>query len=63
MARRKRRKQQVTKADGHDIPVSTGRGMDVVKLRHEEHSQIVSPQLSHEELCRLADEIPDAETK
>ncbi len=58
MGRRKKRRQQVTKADGHSIPVSTGRGMDVKKLRHEEHSEIGSPQLSHDDICKLADLIP-----
>ncbi len=58
MARRKKRRQQVTKADGHNIPVSTGRGMDVKKLRHEETTKIGSPKLSHDDICKLADEIP-----
>ncbi len=63
MARRKRRKQQSTKVNDHDIPVSTRRGMDVVKLRHEEHSEIKSPSLSHEDLCRLADGITVGQDK
>ena len=57
MARRKKRQQQVTRVDGHDIPVSTRRGMDVKKLRHEEKARIGSPKLSHDDICKLADNI------
>ena len=61
MARRKKRRQQATPE--HDVPTCTRRGMDVVKLRHEEQSQIKSPSLSHEDLCRLADGITVGEDK
>ena len=62
VARRKKRQRQQPVPE-HDVPLSDRMGVDVVKLRHEEQSQIKSPSLSHEDLCRLADGITVGQDK
>ena len=56
---RKKYQRQTSHTDQHNVPTIDALTTGIKHCRNQETALIKSPKLSHSDLCRLADQIPN----